>query len=89
MLGPFLLPFRHLTLDHSRIDPVAPHLTIRAFPLQLPQQPSIPLLERFRSRAVTFRQPALEDLKVPQERQPIRVQPDRLRGLNISARVTK
>src|SRR5438132_10456803 len=81
MLGSFLLPFRHLTFDHSWIDPVAPHLIIRAFPLQLPQQTPIPLLERFWGRAITFRQPALEDLKAPQERQPIRVQPDRLRGL--------
>ena len=88
MLGSFLLPFRHLTLDHSRIDSVSPHLSsVRS--VAAPTITLIPLLERFRSRAVTFRQPALEDLEAPQEGQPIRVQPDRRRGLDINARVTK
>src|SRR5512135_2860184 len=77
MLRSFLLELRHLSLDHPRIDPVAPYLVIRALLLHLPQQPPIPLLEPSRGRAVTFRQPALEDLEAPQEREPIRVEPRR------------
>src|SRR5271166_5448718 len=71
MLGSFLLPFRHLAFDNSRIDPVPPHLIIGALRLQLPQQTLIPLLQRLGSRAIAFRQPALEDLEAPQKRQPI------------------
>ncbi len=72
MLGSFLLPFRHLSLDHTRINSIAPRLN--ALLLHLPEQPAIPLRERLRIRAVTFRQSALENLETPQERQPIRVQ---------------
>ena len=81
MLGSFLFPFRHLALDNSRIDPVPPHLIIGALRLQLPQQTLIPLLQRLGSRALTFRQPALEDLEAPQKGQPIRVQAHRRGGL--------
>ena len=79
MLGLFLLPFRHLTLDHSRIDPVAPHLTIRAFPCNSHNNPRYHCSN---ASAVELYIPATgtEDLKAPQERQPIRVQLDRLRG---------
>src|SRR5271157_1727601 len=74
MLGSFLFPFRHLALDNSWIDAVPPHLVIGALHLQLPQQTSIPLFQRLGSRAITFRQPALENLEAPQKGQPIRVQ---------------
>ena len=79
MPGTFLLPFRHLSLDHTRIDSVPPR--VGTLQLHLPEQAAIPLRERLRTRAVTFRQPALEDLEAPQERQPIGVQPGRRRRL--------
>src|SRR5512135_2463564 len=77
MLRSFLLELRHLSLDHPRIDPVAPYLVIRALLLHLPQQPPIPLLEPSRGRTVTCRQPALEAPEAPHEREPIRVEPRR------------
>src|SRR5208337_1040535 len=43
MLGAFLLPFRHLPLDHPWVDPVAAF--IRALVLHLPKQRLVPILE--------------------------------------------
>ncbi len=68
MLGTFLIPFRHLSLNHARIDPVPPQL--RPLPLQLPEQAFIPRLERCGRLAVAFRKPAFQDLETPGERQP-------------------
>ncbi len=82
MLGSFLLPFRHLPLDHPWIDPVPSHRVVSALRLHFPQQPAIPLLEPLWGRAVTFRQPALEDLEAPEKRQPIWVQAYGCGGLN-------
>src|SRR4051794_33070034 len=68
MLRSLLLPLGNLPLDHTRIDPVA----TRADPLvlDLPEQPPIPRIESDRRPGVTFRQPALQDLERPGERQP-------------------
>src|SRR5512135_83345 len=73
----FLLKFRHLSLDYPGIDPVPPYRIIGTLMLHLPEQALIPRLEASGRRAVTLRQPTLQDLQAPQERQPIRVQPDR------------
>ena len=81
MLRSFLLKFRHLSLNHPGIDPVPPHRIIGALVLHLPEQPLIPRREALGCRAITLRQPTLQDLEAPQERQPIRVQPGRLRRL--------
>ncbi len=59
MLQSFLLEFRHLSLDHPGIDPVAPHLIIGALPLQLPEQALIPRLQALRCGAGALRQAAL------------------------------
>src|SRR4051812_42477658 len=44
MLGSFLPPFRHLPLDHPRVDPVA--APVGALHLHLPEDPPIPRRER-------------------------------------------
>ena len=63
MLGAFLLPLRHLSLDHARIDPVAARVS--PLPLHLPEQALIPRLKGCRRLAVTFRQAAFQDLETP------------------------
>src|SRR5512144_3078131 len=78
MLGSFLLELRHLSLDHPGIDPVPPYRIIGALVLHLPEQALIPRLETLGRRAVALWQPTLQDLEAAQERQPIRVQTDRL-----------
>ena len=87
MLGTFLLPFRHLSLNHARIDPVPPRL--RPLPLQFPEQAFIPRLERCGRLAVAFRKPAFQDLETLGERQPVGSSPTVAAASNISDRITK
>ncbi len=79
MLGAFLLPLRHLSLDHARIDPVAARVS--PLPLHLPEQALIPRLKGCRRLAVTFRQAAFQDLETPGERQPVWIEVHRRGGL--------
>jgi hypothetical protein len=79
MVGTFLLPFRHLPLDHARIDSVAARVGL--FVLHLPEQAAIPRLKRLGRPRVTLGQAAFQDLETPGERQPIRVHAHRGGGL--------
>ena len=79
MLGTFLLPFRHLSLDHARIDPIAAR--VGPLPLHLPEQGLIPCLEGCGRRAVAFRHAAFQNLETPGERQSVRIEVHRRGGL--------
>ena len=79
MLGAFLLPLGHLSLDHARIDPVAARVS--PLPLHLPEQALLPRLKGCRRLAVTFRQAAFQDLETPGERQPVWIEVHRRGGL--------
>jgi len=87
MMGTFLLPFRHLSLDHTRIDPVAARIS--PLGLHLPEQPFIPRLERFASLADTFRQSVLQDLETPVNDRWSGSTPTVAAASNISDRITK
>ena len=79
MFGTFLLPFRHLTFDHPWIDPVAPRL--RALSLHFPKQAFVPGLKARGRRGLALGQPTFQDMETSGERQPIRVEVDRRRGV--------
>ena len=66
MLGTFLLPFRHLSLDHSRIDPVMAWL--RTLSLYFPEDSFVPTLQLRGCLALALGQPAFQDLKTSRER---------------------